>query len=1435
MKKILIFSLVFLFSIPIIYSQNGTITTRVWNDLDGDGKQDGNENLENIENVTVKLLLPNNSVVATTTTNASGIATFSEPAGTYKLQYTLPNDHAFTLKDNANNNEDSDADQGNGRTASFELIPGGLISGVDAGMWAPGTVKARVWNDLDGDGKQDGNENLENLDGVTVKLLRANNSLITSAVTDANGIATIENVPADEPVKLQFVTPGDHAFTLKDVGNNSQDSDADQGNGRTATFQASKGSQTFTSVDAGMWAPGTVKARVWNDLDGDGKQDGNESAANLSGVTVNLLRANNSFLASGVTDANGIATINNVPADEPVKLQFELPGDHAYTLKDVGNNSQDSDADTGNGRTATFQATKGSQTFTSVDAGMWAPGTVVARVWDDLDGDGKQDGNESAANISGVTVKLLRANNSLISTAITDINGLATISNVPADEPVKLQFVTLDDHAFTLKDAGNNDQDSDADQGNGRTATFQATKGSQTFTNVDAGMWAPGTVVARVWDDLDGDGKQDGNESAANVSGITVNLLRSNNNFITSAVTNNSGLATLTGVPADEAVKLQFVLPADHAFTLKDAGNNDQDSDADQGNGRTATFQATKGSQTFTNVDAGMWTPGVARARIWMDTDGDGKQDGNESSGNNNVFGFRVNLLNQNNSPVMHKGKAVYALSECGTGEAVIDYVPADRPVKLQFIRFDNAVFTQKDATNDNQDSDADVNNGRTATFQADRGSDLHTSMDAGLTDRGDWDDASATTYVWNDKNGDGKQNDGGGVGIENVTVYITDKSGANCYCEKTGANGQAVIPAIGGNEYRLKYIVPTDHKLTLQNKGGDDNKDSDAKQSNGLTHKFNLAAGQNITNVDGGLWAPGTVETYVWNDKNGDGKQNDGGGVGIAGVTVQLTESNGSTVLATTTTGANGVAIFNDVPADRDLKLKYTTPADHKLTLHNKGGDDNKDSDANQGNGITHKFKASKGSHLRKDVDAGLWAPGTVETYVWNDKNGDGKQNDGGGVGIGGVTVLLTESNGSTVLATATTGANGVAIFNDVPADRDLKLKYFTPADHKLTLQNKGGDDNKDSDANQGNGITHKFKASKGSHLRKDVDAGLWAPGTVETYVWNDKNGDGKQNDGGGVGIAGVKVQLTESDGSTVLDTKTTGANGVATFNNVPADRDLKLKYFTLIDHKLTKHNQGGDDNKDSDANQGNGITHKFKASKGSHLRKDVDAGMWAPGTVETFVWNDSNGDGKQNDGGGSGLSGVTVELTESNGSTVIATAVTGANGVATFNNVPADRDLRLKYTVPGDYELTLQNQGGDDNKDSDPNKNTGITHKFKASKGSHLRKDVDAGMIYIANNFRTIGNENQFMETFSIDYTMHPVPASNWVNINLESTVDAQGKYYIIDALGKLVAQNDINIRKGINRYEVDLSNVPGGNYYFQVRTEDMLITKAFTVAKY
>ncbi|MEL6131824.1 MAG: SdrD B-like domain-containing protein, partial [Bacteroidota bacterium] len=188
------------------------------------------------------------------------------------------------------------------------------------------------------------------------------------------------------------------------------------------------------------------------------------------------------------------------------------------------------------------------------------------------------------------------------------------LTNVPTNQKVKLEFVRPSNHAFATKDQGSNEgKDSDASTSNGRTATFQLTQGSQTYNATDAGLLAPGTVEAFVWDDQDGDGIQDSNEPG--IPNVVVKLLRENNSKIKQASTNSSGLVTLTNVPTNQKVKLEFVKPSNQVFTQKDQGTNEgKDSDASTSNGRTATFQLSQGSQAYSATDAGL-VSGSGQAR----------------------------------------------------------------------------------------------------------------------------------------------------------------------------------------------------------------------------------------------------------------------------------------------------------------------------------------------------------------------------------------------------------------------------------------------------------------------------------------------------------------------------------------------------------------------------------------------------------------------------------------------------------------------------------------------------------------------------------------------------------------------------------------------------------------------------------------------------
>ena len=79
-----------------------------------------------------------------------------------------------------------------------------------------------------------------------------------------------------------------------------------------------------------------------------------------------------------------------------------------------------------------------------------------------------------------------------------------------------------------------------------------------------------------------------------------------------------------------------------------------------------------------------------------------------------------------------------------------------------------------------------------------------------------------------------------------------------------------------------------------------------------GVAANTTLISGENDLTWDAGYFRPAKLGDFVWNDLNGDGKQ-DAGEPGISGVAVQLTGTtgDGQPVTLNTTPDASGLYLF--------------------------------------------------------------------------------------------------------------------------------------------------------------------------------------------------------------------------------------------------------------------------------------------------------------------------------------------------------------------------------------------------------------------------------------------------------------------------------------------------------------------------------------------
>ena len=278
------------------FGLNGSIGDFVWNDLDGDGVQDGGE--PSLVGVIVYVDANGNNVrelsEANATTDIAGFYQFEDlSAASYLVRVdatTLPSGFVQT---------------GGTAAVTVELGAGEENTTVDFGYQQQNaSIGDFVWGDIDGDGSFDGSD--AGLVGVTVYLdLNSNGTLdggepstVTSAsgAYDFTGLATgVYSLRVDEAS-----LPTGFALT---------------GGANPVAVSLAAG-EDYNSGDFGYQQQNaTIGDFVWNDLDGDGVQDGGEPG--LVGVTMYIDSNTNGSIDAleprKITDAAGAYAFTSLP------------------------------------------------------------------------------------------------------------------------------------------------------------------------------------------------------------------------------------------------------------------------------------------------------------------------------------------------------------------------------------------------------------------------------------------------------------------------------------------------------------------------------------------------------------------------------------------------------------------------------------------------------------------------------------------------------------------------------------------------------------------------------------------------------------------------------------------------------------------------------------------------------------------------------------------------------------------------------------------------------------------------------------------------------------------------------------------------------------------------------------------------------------------
>jgi protocatechuate 3,4-dioxygenase beta subunit len=690
--------------------------------------------------------------------------------------------------------------------------------------------------------------------------------------------------------------------------------------------------------------------------------------------------------------------------------------------------------------------------------------------------------------------------------------------------------------------------------------------------------------------------------------------------------------------------------------------------------------------------------------------------------------------------------------------------------------------------------------------------------------------------FVWNDINGNGLA-DSGEPGIAHLTVHLLpDGSPTPIQTVLTNHRGVYRFTNVDPGNYQIEIVKPTSRgaganwEFTTQNQLGSESEDSDA-DPNGIIQVV-VAEGELNLDFDAGLLTPeflrlATVGKRVWNDLNGNGVQN-AGEPGLAGIEVRLIPDGWDEPIQTTTTNSQGLYSFrNIVPqvasatynASGAYTIQFIAPENWTFSPQDQWSE-SIDSDVNE-SGVTDLFTLAPGE-LNLDIAAGIIAPGIpsiqrqlparVGNLVWNDLNGDGIFN-GGEPPLAGIDVELIDQSTSTVVDSTITDTRGVYQFTNV-APGTYSIRIIAPQDWTFTLQDQGGKEGKDSDADA-NGVIAPFILGS-SAFDIDRDAGLLAPGFVRPAqvgkrVWNDLNGDGLFG-AGEQGVANVRVELINESTSATVGATQTDANGFYYFRDVPVGI-YTIKIIAPQGWAFTTQYQGGNQGLDSDADANGEIQSVVLAA--GEFDIDRDAGLIAPGfaapaRVGNRVWNDINGNGIQ-DPGEPGLANVKVALIDQSTSTTVATTATNPNGAYWFRDVPSGI-YSLQFTAPESWTFTLQDQGGNNRTDSDTGSN-GVIANVSLAKGQ-VDSDQDAGLKiappYLA-HLKVEGSGIIFNPIFSPTiqrYSINPDSSTNEITI----TAYAASPSTRISIDGQRVASGE----------SIELSDLAAGDEVFiQVNT--------------
>ncbi|MBL9143555.1 MAG: carboxypeptidase regulatory-like domain-containing protein [Verrucomicrobiaceae bacterium] len=1300
-----------------------TIGNFVWFDTDLDGFQDGTES--GLSGVTVTLLDSSGNNVdsdpltagvqpTVTTTNGSGIYSFTVPGGSYIVQVTPPSGYSVSPQNQGVDATDSDISPTTFRTGVITIAAGATDNTNDAGFTQPSSISGSVLADTNNDNTGD-----TGISGVTVTLFTdpngdgnpADGTQVGSPTTTAtNGSYSFTNLPPGNYLVVETQPAG--YLNVTDVDSTTPGDDV--ANSSTTDNRIPVGlvsNENDTGNDFIEEQPGVISGSVFADTNNDNAGD-----TGISSVTVTLFTdpngdgdpADGAQVGSpATTAANGSYSFTNLAPGSYVVVETQPAG--YLNVTDVDSTTPGDDA--ANSSTTDNRipvAVNAGETDNGNDFIEEQPGVISGSVFADTNND-----NTGDTGISGVTVTLFTDPNGdgnpadgaqVGSPATTAANGSYSFTNLAPGSYVVVE--TQPSGYLNVTDVDSTTPGDDA--ANSSTTDNRipvAVNAGETDNGNDFIEELPGVISGSVLADTNND-----NTGDTGISGVTVTLFTDPNGdgdptdgapVGSPATTAINGSYSFTNLAPGSYVVVE-TQPAGY-LTLSDGDSTTPGDDVANASTTDNRIPVTvNAGETDTGNDFIENQPGTISGNVYVDLD-------NDNIADQGLQGVVLTLMTDPNgdgnpadgtqvgSTVTTDVNGFYTFTNLAPGSYVV--------VETQ----PSGYLTVSDG--DSTSPGDDVANASTTDNR------VAVAITAGETDTGNDFLEENPGVISGSVLADTNNDDDGDVGIQGVTITLfTDPNGDGNPADgvqvgspiTTNSSGDYTFTGLPPGNYVVVETQPSGY-LTVSD--GDSTNGGDDLANASITDNripVGLDGGENDTGNEFIEEQPGVISGSVLADTNNDNT----GDTGISGVTVTLfTDPNGdgdpadgAQVGSPATTAANGSYSFTNLPPGNYLVVEtqpsgYLNVTDVDSTTP---GDDaaNSSTTDNRIPAAVNAGETDNGNDFIEEL------PGVISGSVLADTNNDNT----GDTGISGVTVtLFTDPNGdgnpadgAPVGSPATTAANGSYSFTNLAPGSYIVVEtqpagYLDVTDVDSTTP---GDDAANSSAAD-NRIPVAVNAGETDDGNDFIEE---QPGVISGSVLADTNNDNT----GDTGLSSVTVTLftdpngdgDPADGAQVGSPAMTAANGSYSFTNLAPGSYVVVEtqpagYFTITDVDSTTP---GDDVANSSTTD-NRIPVGISASESDTGNDFIEE---QPGIITGSVLADADND---NDGD-TPIVGVVLTLVDSSGNPVDGdpntsgvqpiTTTTQPDGTYTFLDVPPGT-YGVKETQPSGYLDVTDSDGGD------------------------------------------------------------------------------------------------------------------------------------------